>query len=84
MSIQRIDVMISMVYTNVMKNTQSLPKRKYCSGDKKMVSLRLPEELVKKLELIAKDCGWTVTDVVMTSLDDYVQHYEAGNNTKLK
>jgi NRPS condensation-like uncharacterized protein len=60
----------------VMKTTYSLPKRKYCSGEKKMVSWRLPEALFKKLESIAEAGGWTVTDVVMTALDDFIQDRE--------
>ncbi|MBY0314003.1 MAG: ribbon-helix-helix domain-containing protein [Bdellovibrionales bacterium] len=59
-----------------MKVTYNMPKRKYCSGDKKMISLRLPEQLIKKLEQIAEKHGFTVTDMVATSLDNFIQSYE--------
>ena len=51
----------------------NLPKRKYCDGEKKMVSLRLPEKLWREIEEIAKDKGWTTTDAVSTVLDQFVQ-----------
>ena len=50
-----------------------LPRRTYTGGDKKAVGVRLPEELVKALEKIAKETGWTLTDVIQTALDEYVQ-----------
>lgn len=51
----------------------NIPDRKYCDGKKKMVSMRLPERLMKELEGLAKKKGWTVTDLVQTALDQYVQ-----------
>lgn len=51
----------------------SIPDRKYCDGKKKMVSLRVPERLLKELEELGAKKGWTVTDLVLTSLDQYVQ-----------
>lgn len=59
-----------------MKVTYNLPKRKYCSGGKKMVSLRLPEQLIKKSEQIAEKHGFTVTDMIATALDNFIQSYE--------
>ena len=56
-----------------------LPKRKYCNGNKKMVSWRMPEALIRKLEKIAEQNGWTVTDVVATALDGFVQAEELEN-----
>jgi len=72
-----------MTYDHVMKVINNLPKRRYCSGDKRMVSWRLPETLIKKLESVAKDNGgWSVTDVVMTALDDYIQYCESKPKSK--
>lgn len=51
----------------------TLPTRLFCDGDKKMISWRLPEKLLKELESVAKDSGWTTTDVVTSALDEYVQ-----------
>ena len=55
-----------------MKNF-NVPKRKYVDGPKKMVSMRLPEKLFKKLEKLAKDKGWNTTELVTTVLDQYIQ-----------
>jgi antitoxin component of RelBE/YafQ-DinJ toxin-antitoxin module len=54
----------------------NVPKRKYCVGKKKMVSLRLHEALVKEVEALAEEKGWTVTDLVSTVLDQFVQFEE--------
>lgn len=55
-----------------MSDTQ-LPERKYVEGPKKMVSWRLPESLMKELDILAKAKGWTTTDLVVTVLDQYLQ-----------
>jgi predicted transcriptional regulator len=52
--------------------SESLPKRHYTKGARKLVGFRLPDELKKKLETLAGDLGWTVTDVAQTALDQYV------------
>jgi len=52
---------------------KEIPKREYCDGPKKMVSMRLPERLMKEVEAISEDTGWTTTDVVSSVLDQYVQ-----------
>lgn len=51
----------------------NIPKRKYAKGDKKMVSMRLSETLIKKLEKVAEDKGTTLTDLVSLVLDQYLQ-----------
>ena len=51
----------------------NIPDRKYCDGDKKMVSMRLPERLLKELNHLSEEKGWTITDLVCTALDQYVQ-----------
>lgn len=56
-----------------MKEKFSLPKRKFCDGPKKMVSMRIPERLWDELDKIAKDYGWTTTDLVSTALDEFAQ-----------
>jgi len=59
-----------------MKEKFNLPVRKYCDGEKKMVSLRLPKRLWEELECIAAQYGWTTTDVVTTCLDEFAQWEE--------
>lgn len=54
----------------------SIPERKYVDGPKKMVSWRLPEKLMSKLDAIAKKKGWTTTDLITTVLDKYIQEEE--------
>lgn len=51
----------------------NIPKRLYCDGPKKMISVRLPEMLMKEVDLMAKEKGWTTTDLISTVLDQYVQ-----------
>ena len=51
----------------------NIPKREFCDGPKKMISMRLPEALTKEIDLLAKDKGWTTTDLVSTVLDQYLQ-----------
>ena len=52
----------------------NIPKLFYCDVPKKMVSIRLPIALIKKIESIAKSRGWPLTDVVVTVLDQYAVH----------
>ena len=49
-----------------------MPKRHFTKGARKLVGFRLPEELKKKIETLADDLGWTITDVAQTALDQYV------------
>ncbi|MBI3555222.1 MAG: hypothetical protein HY074_03025 [Deltaproteobacteria bacterium] len=51
----------------------ALPKRAFCDGEKKMVSMRLPENLMKVLDELAAAKQWTATDLVTTVLDLYAQ-----------
>ncbi len=57
----------------MMKIKYDIPRRRYCSGDKKMISLRLPEELWSRVDEVAKEYGWTTTDLVTTALDQLIQ-----------
>lgn len=59
---------------SIMKATKSgLPKRAYRKGELKVVSFRLPDELIKELRELAEEKGWTVSDLVSTVLDLSVQ-----------
>ena len=49
-----------------------MPKRHYVTGARKFVGFRLPNELKGKIEKVAKELGWNVTDLVQTALDQYV------------
>jgi hypothetical protein len=50
-----------------------LPRRKYCDGVKRMISIRLPESLISEIERIAKARQWASSDVIMTALDEFAQ-----------
>lgn len=60
-------------------NIKTLPTRpeltfKYVDKkDRKMVSLRLPETLIAKIEEIAESKGWTKTEVIQYALDQFAQ-----------
>jgi len=54
----------------------NIPKKKYVAGEKKMISWRLPKRLIAELEKNAKKKQWTVTDLVTTILDQYLQSEE--------
>ena len=54
----------------------NVPNRKYATGDKKMVSMRMPEKLWAKINELSEKKGWPVTDLVTTVLDQYVQQEE--------
>lgn len=62
-----------------MANIKTLPTKpelnfKYVDNeDRKMVSLRLPEALIKQIERIAKDKGWSKTEVIQYALDQFAQ-----------
>jgi antitoxin component of RelBE/YafQ-DinJ toxin-antitoxin module len=51
----------------------NVPKREYCDGTKKMISMRVPERLMREIERLAKEKGWTTTDLVCTVLDQFIQ-----------
>ena len=55
-------------------STESLPKRHFTKGERKLVGFRLPEELKRKIESLADELGWTVTDAAQTALDQYVHN----------
>jgi predicted transcriptional regulator len=55
-------------------DNSNLPKRYFTKGERKLVGFRLPDELKKKLESLADELGWTVTDVAQTALDQYVHN----------
>ena len=51
----------------------NVPKRDYCDGEKKMISMRLPKRLMTEIDSLADEKGWTVTDLVTTVLDQFIQ-----------
>lgn len=57
-----------------------IPDRKYVDGPKKMISWRLPERLISEIEKIAKDKGWTTSELVVMLMDRFVQ--EENRNKK--
>lgn len=54
----------------------TLGKRSYIKGKKVTVSIRLPEELKKKLVAIAKDRGHGFSDFVQEGLDQWAYAHE--------
>lgn len=53
-----------------------LEKRNYIKGKKITVSLRMPEELKKKLESLAKTRGHGFSDFVQEGLDQWAYAHE--------
>lgn len=49
------------------------PKRKYGEGERKVVSIRLPMSLVKRLEKEMKLKNYSQTELIETILDQYCQ-----------
>ncbi len=64
------------------KNKFNIPDRIYSAGEKKMVSMRLPKNLIDKLAILAEQKGWPVTDLVVTALDQYAQFEDNGKNNR--
>ena len=54
----------------------NVPQRKYCSGDTKMVSFRMHKKLWERVDKLAQEKNWNVTDLVLLVLDQYVQFEE--------
>ena len=48
-------------------------KLKYCKGDKVMVSMRLPDTLMRELKVLSDDQHKDVTTIVMEALDEYLE-----------
>lgn len=55
-----------------MKNFD-IPKRRYCDGEKKMFAIRLPKKLLDAIQKDADDKQWSMTDLIVTVLDQYLQ-----------
>ncbi len=51
-----------------------LPKRKYMSGQKLPLTIRVPEELLKELKRESNDTGFNLTTLILTVLDNHVQN----------
>lgn len=51
----------------------NITENKFCGGERKMVSMRLPETLMKEIKRIADQKNRDMTDIVMTVLDQYAQ-----------
>lgn len=68
-----------MVKWGMAGNIKALPTRpeltfKYVDNDdRKMISLRLPNALISQIVKIAKNKGWTKTEVIQYALDQFAQ-----------
>ena len=56
--------------------TINLPKKKFTDGNRKMISLRLPESLIGQIEKRSLDIGMTKTDLIQSVMDLYLQQVE--------
>lgn len=61
------------------KKIKTLPtkqelKFEYNKGIRKMLSLRLPKDLIDRIQEIADAKGWTKTDVIQFALDQFAQN----------
>ena len=57
---------------------KAIPKRdpldfKYAKGKRKMVSLRLPDDLREQVKKAADETGYSFTELVQYALDQFVQ-----------
>lgn len=59
----------------------NVPKKTYAQGPKKMISWRLPEDLIGELEKVAEEKGYSVTDLVSHVLSQYLEQ-EAQKGSK--
>lgn len=50
-----------------------MPKREFCDGEKRLISIRLPKKLLKEVTKYAHENGYALTDVVATVLDQFIQ-----------
>lgn len=57
------------------KNTYKIPVRKFCHGEKKLASFRLPEELLRRFAQAAADTQHSQTELLTTVLDQYLQYH---------
>lgn len=62
----------------------NIPSKKYSSGSKKMVSWRINQDLLKKLDELAKESGFTTTELVTLALDQAVVWMENNQEKKAK
>ncbi|MCC7403866.1 MAG: hypothetical protein IT288_05655 [Bdellovibrionales bacterium] len=51
---------------------QELPKRHYCTGEKKLSAFRVHKRLLNEMKKIADDKGWDITAVALLAMDEYV------------
>lgn len=45
-----------------------------------MISIRLPEKLIKEIDKLGEENGWTTTDLILTALDQFVQWEKRDKN----
>lgn len=68
-----------MIGCSMAKKIKTLPtkqelKFEYNKGIRKMLSLRLPKDLIDRIQEIADAKGWTKTDVIQFALDQFAQN----------
>lgn len=51
-------------------------KRKYSEGERKLFTIRLPDQLIKRLVRDCKDKNYTKTEMVELVLDQYLQQQD--------
>jgi predicted DNA-binding protein len=64
-----------------MKHLQ-LPKRAYTKKPKKLFSIRLPADLIQRLQEISEDMGYSTSEVIQSVLDDFCQQVTSAPKKK--
>jgi len=52
------------------------PRRKYITGQKEVLSIRVPWSLKKRLAKIAEERGYSLAELVEVALDQFCQHMD--------
>lgn len=55
-------------------NIPQKPKQEFSGGKREVISLRLPKDLLKRLEKEMKDKGYSQTELIELILDQYFQY----------
>lgn len=56
-----------------MKNLPKRPKLKYSTGNREVMSIRLPSALIKRLKKEVEETGYSQTEIVEYALDLFLQ-----------
>ena len=57
-----------------MTKFKTLPTRLFALGKTQPLFIRIPKSLMKEVKFIGFERGWNQSDIIITALDQYVQH----------